>query len=86
MSAGECGSSVCYALTEAGDAYAWGMGTCYQLTTGNPSRGVTFQELNLNIGYNDGHKTVTALSLLNYKMVKVTREGASFIREYWVIF
>ena len=34
VSAVECGSSVCYALTEMGEGYAWGMGTCYQLTTG----------------------------------------------------
>eukprot|EP00800_Vazella_pourtalesii_P001053 TRINITY_DN10890_c0_g1_i2.p1 TRINITY_DN10890_c0_g1~~TRINITY_DN10890_c0_g1_i2.p1 ORF type:complete len:433 (+),score=75.62 TRINITY_DN10890_c0_g1_i2:50-1348(+) len=34
VSAVECGSSVCYALTETGEGYAWGMGTCYQLTTG----------------------------------------------------
>ncbi|KAI6660354.1 Regulator of chromosome condensation isoform X3 [Oopsacas minuta] len=31
----ECGSSVCYAINEEGKAYAWGMGTCNQLTTGD---------------------------------------------------
>ena len=34
VTAVECGSSVSYALTQEGKGYAWGMGTCYQLTTG----------------------------------------------------